>query len=94
MLITVEPGLYFIDYLIDSALSNPDQVKFINKQKLEAFRNFGGVRIEDDVLVTQDGIENLTVVDSDVDKIEAVMLQSRNNWLNAKKHKKNLFLKR
>jgi Xaa-Pro dipeptidase len=56
---TIEPGLYFIDSLLGE-LKNTDNAKFINWEKVEAFRKFGGIRIEDDVLVTETGRENLT----------------------------------
>jgi len=73
MFITVEPGCYFIDVLLDSALANSAQRKYINLPVLERFRNFGGVRLEDDVLVTADGVEVLTNVPRTVAEIEAWM---------------------
>eukprot|EP00667_Euglena_gracilis_P008869 EG_transcript_8992 len=74
MILTVEPGIYFNGPWLDAALGKPDQAKYINKEVLDRFRNFGGVRLEDDVLVTEDGIENLTVLPSTVEEIEAIVL--------------------
>jgi Xaa-Pro dipeptidase len=73
MVITVEPGIYFIDSILDAALANSAISHLIVASKLKHFRNFGGVRIEDDVLVTSDAAENLTQVPRDVSEIESVM---------------------
>lgn len=73
MVLTVEPGIYFINHLLDEALANPAQSCFINNQVLARFRGFGGVRIEDDIAVTADGIELLTCVPRTVEEIEAFM---------------------
>ena len=56
---TIEPGLYFIDSLL-AELKNGENAKFVNWDKVDAFRKFGGIRIEDDVIVTETGRENLT----------------------------------
>ena len=53
--ITVEPGLYFIPELIDRWKSERKFEEFINYAELEAYRDFGGIRIEDDILVLEDG---------------------------------------
>ncbi|HWW62635.1 MAG TPA: Xaa-Pro dipeptidase [Thermoanaerobaculia bacterium] len=56
---TVEPGLYFIDMLL-AELRKSDAAKYVNWDKVESFRKFGGIRIEDDIVVTDNGHENLT----------------------------------
>ncbi len=59
MVVTIEPGIYFIDMLL-ADLKNNARSKDINWQKVEKFRHYGGIRIEDDVACTDDAPENLT----------------------------------
>jgi Xaa-Pro dipeptidase len=73
MVITVEPGVYFIDALLDSALADPARARFLDAAVLARFRRIGGVRIEDDVLVGVDGADNLTDVPRTIDEVEAAM---------------------
>ena len=56
--ITVEPGIYFIDFLMDQAEQSPVLSKYLNIEELEKYRGFGGVRIEDDVMVEDDYVES------------------------------------
>jgi len=53
--LTVEPGIYFIPALIDKWKKEGKFADFIAYDKVAAYRDFGGIRIEDDVLVTKDG---------------------------------------
>ena len=53
--ITVEPGIYFIPELIDMWQSEGKHKDFICYDKLDPYRNFTGIRIEDNVLITNDG---------------------------------------
>lgn len=62
MYVTVEPGCYFITSLLDRAIADPKLNVFLNLEVLQRFRNFGGVRIEDDVLITKDGNVVFSVV--------------------------------
>jgi Xaa-Pro aminopeptidase len=55
MVLTVEPGCYFIPALIDQWRGENKLADFINYDKVEGFKSFGGIRIEDDVLVTDNG---------------------------------------
>jgi Xaa-Pro aminopeptidase len=57
--VTVEPGIYFIPDLIDQWAAEKKFDQFIDYEKVESYRDFGGIRIEDDVLVTQDGSQVL-----------------------------------
>jgi Xaa-Pro aminopeptidase len=53
--VTVEPGIYFIPALIDKWRAENKFPEFIDYDKAEGYKDFGGIRIEDDVLVTKDG---------------------------------------
>lgn len=53
--LTVEPGIYFIPELINLWEAGKKFTDFINYEKVNTFREFGGIRIEDDILVTDDG---------------------------------------
>ncbi|HDR52855.1 MAG TPA: aminopeptidase P family protein [Mariniphaga anaerophila] len=55
--ITNEPGIYFIPALIDQWQRDKTNVDFINFEKVNEYRNFGGIRLEDDILVTETGSE-------------------------------------
>ena len=73
MVITVEPGCYFIEALLVPALEDPVRSNFFVKPALEPFRHSGGVRLEDDILVTANGCENLTICPREIEDVEAVM---------------------
>ena len=53
--VTDEPGIYFIPQLIDLWRSEGTNARFLCFDEIEKYKDFGGVRIEDDVLVTKDG---------------------------------------
>jgi Xaa-Pro aminopeptidase len=53
--VTVEPGLYFIPALIDRWKADRTHDQFINYAAAEGYKDFGGVRVEDDILVLEDG---------------------------------------
>jgi Xaa-Pro aminopeptidase len=53
--LTVEPGIYFIPALIDKWRAEKINADFINFDKVADYMTFGGIRLEDDMLVTQDG---------------------------------------
>ena len=53
--VTDEPGIYFIPALIDDWKASGHCQEFLNFDKLETYKDFGGIRIEDDILITKDG---------------------------------------
>jgi len=53
--VTIEPGLYFIPELMDRWSAEKKYTDFINYDKLKTFRHFGGIRIEEDLLITETG---------------------------------------
>ncbi len=73
MVITIEPGIYFIPALLKPALLNAEQAAFLNTDKIESLYNFGGIRIEDNLIITENGYENLTDVPKEIKDIEEVM---------------------
>lgn len=70
---TVEPGLYFIPELIDHWKAEGKFTDYINYEALEAYRDFGGVRIEDDILITESGNRILgPAIPKTVEEIELI----------------------
>jgi len=70
---TVEPGCYFIPELIDQWKSEGKHKEFINYTKVDKWRDFGGVRIEDNVLITEKGHKLLgKPIPKTIEAIEAV----------------------
>jgi len=72
--ITIEPGIYLIPALIDRWGAEERCAEFINYDRLTAYRDFGGIRIEDDVLVTDVGFRILgTPIPKTAEDIEMMM---------------------
>ncbi|EAW06267.1 aminopeptidase P family protein [Aspergillus clavatus NRRL 1] len=70
--ITVEPGIYFCRFIIEPYLKSSESSKYIDTDVLERYWSVGGVRIEDNVLVTKDGYDNLTTTPKTVEEIESL----------------------
>ena len=77
--ITDEPGIYFIPALIESWKKEGRFAEFINYPKLEEYYDFGGIRLEDDVLVTSDGARRLgsARLPIDPDEVEEAMRRDK-----------------
>jgi Xaa-Pro aminopeptidase len=72
--VTNEPGIYFIPELIDIWKAENKFPEFINYDKVDEYRDFGGIRIEDDILVTETGCRVLgKPIPKTVDEIENLM---------------------
>jgi Xaa-Pro aminopeptidase len=71
---TVEPGIYFIPELIDMWKKQNRHQEYINYAKVDEYRDFGGIRIEDDVVVTEDGCRVLGTkpIPKSVEEVEAL----------------------
>jgi len=70
MVLTVEPGCYFIDMLLDAAMKDHYQSKFLVPTMIDQLRGSGGVRIEDDIIITETGYELMTQVPRTIEEIE------------------------
>ena len=78
MVLTVEPGIYFIPDLIDKFRNEGKYLDFINYDKVETYKGFGGSRIEDDVLVTETGHRVLgKPIPKTIEEVEAVMSEGK-----------------
>lgn len=73
MVVTIEPGIYFIPALLKPAINSGDYNRFLNADRIESLYHFGGIRIEDNLIVTETGYENLTDVPKEILEIEDVM---------------------
>lgn len=71
--LTVEPGIYFIPELIEQWRGEGKFTEFINYDKLDAWRSFGGIRTEDNVLITEHGHRVLgKPIPKTVEEVEAL----------------------
>lgn len=59
MVVTIEPGIYFIDMLLEEVKQN-GHADSVDWSRVDSFRPYGGIRIEDEVLCTEGEAENLT----------------------------------
>lgn len=70
---TDEPGIYFIPHLIDAWRAEGKFKEYINYDRLETYKDFGGIRLEDDLLITPDGCRYLGPhIPITIDEVEAM----------------------
>ncbi len=75
--VTNEPGIYFIPALIDNWKNEKKFESFINYNEVEKFRNFGGIRLEDDILITDKGSRILgNRIPITIDDVEAIVKEN------------------
>ncbi|KAH8805606.1 putative Xaa-Pro aminopeptidase pepP [Xylogone sp. PMI_703] len=75
-IITVEPGIYFCRFIIEPYLKDPAHSAYIDADVLNKYWDVGGVRIEDNILITKNGYENLTPTPKTVDELEKIISSS------------------
>ncbi|KAF2705546.1 putative Xaa-Pro aminopeptidase pepP [Pleomassaria siparia CBS 279.74] len=71
--ITVEPGIYFCRFIIEPYLKDEKQKAFIDEKVLEKYWSVGGVRIEDNILITKEGYENLTPTPKEIEDLKKII---------------------
>ena len=78
--LTDEPGIYFIPALIDDWKAKGHCKDFLNYEMLETYKDFGGIRIEDDILITKEGCRFLGTkrIPYHPEELEAFMANNRN----------------
>ncbi|KAI1170072.1 peptidase M24, structural domain-containing protein [Nemania sp. FL0916] len=74
--VTVEPGIYFCEFIIRPYLKDPKHAQYIDEKVLDKYWDVGGVRIEDNLVITEDGSINLTDAVKDPDEMEKIILGS------------------
>lgn len=71
--ITNEPGIYFRKYPMEAELKDGKWDGIVDQEVLSRYWSVGGIRIEDDIWVKEDGYENLTTVKSDWQSVQAMV---------------------
>ncbi|CAK73376.1 unnamed protein product (macronuclear) [Paramecium tetraurelia] len=71
MVFSNEPGIYFVDFIIQEAFKDETKARFLNQEKISEFMYVGGVRLEDDIALTANGPEILNLVPRSIAQVEA-----------------------
>lgn len=78
--VTCEPGLYFVQHMLESAYCDSKKREFLNRDVIDHFRPYGGIRIEDNIVVKSDENFNLTEavgMVKTIDEIETFCAEDR-----------------
>lgn len=75
--VTNEPGIYFREFPMRQELKDGKWDGIVDQAVLERYWAVGGIRIEDDVVVKEDGYENLTTVSSDLETVQEMVSSMR-----------------
>lgn len=70
MCVTIEPGCYFVEFCENLAKNDPELKDYINWDKYAEYKHVGGVRIEDDVYIGENGIQNFVKVPRTIEEVE------------------------
>ena len=76
---TDKPGIYFIPALIDDWKAKGTNKEFLNFDKIETYKDFGGIRLEDDILITSDGCRCLgdKIIPYHIDEVEQFIAENQ-----------------
>ena len=74
LVVTIEPGFYVVDAILRSESLTREHEGRLNRDVIEGWKGFGGIRLEDDILITDGEPENLTLaIPIEIDDVECTV---------------------